>query len=76
MASSCGIGSGATIKTATNNVATAVTPSRDIHDVRHCENARHTRIGLPRCQSEATMPMVVSTAPSSSAKNQPMGSKS
>ena len=34
--------------TATRMVATAATPSRDSHDERHCENARHARSGRPR----------------------------
>ena len=37
------------------------TPSRDSHDVRHCENARHARSGLPRCQNEASRPTATAT---------------
>ena len=29
-------------------MATAATPSRESHDVRHCENARHARSGRPK----------------------------
>ena len=46
------------------NVAIAATPSRDNHDVRHCENARHARSGLPRCNSELSKPIVESTTAS------------
>ena len=48
------------------NVAIAATPSRDSHDVRHCENARHARAGLPRWNIELTSPTVVSSSPTSS----------
>src|SRR3546814_6643350 len=44
-----------------------ITPSRDSHEVRHCENARHARSGLPRWPSEISRPIVDSTSPSSSA---------
>ena len=42
-------------------VATAITPSRDSQEVRHCENARHARSGRPRCAVEATSPPVTRT---------------
>src|SRR6478672_4923847 len=47
--------------TATPKVAIAATPSRDSHDVRHCENARHARAGLPRCSIELNRPIVEAT---------------
>ena len=34
-------------------MATAITPSRDSQEVRHCENARQARSGRPRCVVEA-----------------------
>ena len=45
-------------KPAGTQVATAITPSRDSHDVRHCEKARHARSGRPRCAIEASRPLV------------------
>ena len=48
-------------KPAGTQVATAITPSRDSHDVRHCEKARHARSGRPRCAVEASSPPAMRT---------------
>src|SRR5207302_11498089 len=42
-------------------VATAITPSRDSHDERHCEKARHARSGRPRWKTDETSPPAAST---------------
>src|SRR5436190_23043743 len=42
-------------------VATARTPSRDSHDERHCEKARHARSGRPRWKTDDTSPPAAST---------------
>src|SRR5216683_7550754 len=44
-------------------VATAVTPSRDSQDERHCEKARHARSGRPRWKTDETSPPAASTKP-------------
>src|SRR6266851_5726849 len=41
-------------------VATAITPSRDSHDERHCEKARHARSGRPRWKTDETSPPAAS----------------
>src|SRR6266851_4702862 len=41
-------------------VATAITPSRDSQDERHCEKARHARSGRPRWKTDETSPPVAS----------------
>src|SRR6202030_1634185 len=42
-------------------VITDMTPSRDSHDERHCEKARHARSGRPRWKTDETSPPAVST---------------
>src|SRR5436190_23123127 len=42
-------------------VMTDMTPSRDSHDERHCEKARHARSGRPRWNAEETRPAAAST---------------
>src|SRR5229473_3458339 len=42
-------------------LATAITPSRDSQDERHCEKARHARSGRPRWKIDETSPPVAST---------------
>src|ERR1051326_6777415 len=42
-------------------VATAITPSRDSQDERHCEKARHARSGRPRWKTEETSPPAAKT---------------
>src|SRR5436190_23991152 len=42
-------------------VATAITPSRDSHDERHCEKARHARSGRPRWKTDETSPPAANT---------------
>src|SRR5258708_30607114 len=42
-------------------LATAITPSRDSQDERHCEKARHARSGRPRWKTEETSPPAAST---------------
>src|SRR6202035_4199247 len=42
-------------------VITDMTPSRDSHDERHCEKARHARSGWPRWNAEEARPGGVST---------------
>src|SRR5215472_13958702 len=37
-------------------VSTENTPSRDSHELRHCEKARHARSGRPRCQVDDSSP--------------------
>src|SRR3546814_5363361 len=46
--------SSAPTASAGSRVAIDITPSRDSHEVRHCENARHARSGLPRWPSETS----------------------
>src|SRR4029079_8408451 len=58
--SSCG-NKAAASRTANTKVTMALTPSRESHEVRHCENARQARAGLPRCSIELSRPMVDST---------------
>src|ERR1700688_1508638 len=43
-------------------VRTAITPSRDSHDERHCEKARHARSGRPRWKTDETSPPAARTA--------------
>src|SRR5713226_6136734 len=51
-----------TAKTAAGTkVATAMTPSRDSQDERHCEKARHARSGRPRWKIDETSPPAAST---------------
>jgi hypothetical protein len=40
-------------------VATASTPSRDSHEVRHCEKARQARSGRPRCSTDDPSPVLL-----------------
>src|SRR5258708_3683836 len=42
------------------NLATAITPSRDSQDERHCEKARHARSGRPRWKTDETSPPAAS----------------
>src|SRR5579884_1013888 len=42
-------------------VATENTPSRDSHEVRHCEKARHARSGRPRWNTEELSPPTART---------------
>src|SRR3954447_11874322 len=54
-------------------VATDSTPSRDSHDERHCEKARHARSGRPRWKAEETRPAAASTnAVASATKPNPL----
>src|SRR5580765_3398157 len=55
-------------------VATAKTPSRDSHDERHCENARHARSGRPRWKTDETSPPAASTKAVASAVRPNQGS--
>src|SRR6202795_1944983 len=41
-------------------LATAITPSRDSQDERHCEKARHARSGRPRWKTDETSPPAAS----------------
>src|ERR1700720_4717028 len=42
-------------------VITDMTPSRDSHDERHCEKARHARSGWPRWKADEARPAAAST---------------
>ena len=55
------------------SVATDTMPSRDSHDVRHCENARQARSGLPRWPTEQSSPATALTTPSANAQNSVRG---
>src|SRR5947199_615158 len=50
-------------------VATDMTPSRDSHDERHCEKARHARSGRPRWKTDETRPPAASTKAVAKAAN-------
>src|SRR5438132_3398977 len=50
-------------------VATAITPSRDSHDDRHCEKARHARSGRPRWKTDETSPPAASAKAVAKAAN-------
>ena len=41
------------------NVMIANTPSRDNHEERHCDKARHARSGCPKCAVEDKSPAVI-----------------
>src|SRR5205814_638327 len=54
-------------------VSTDMTPSRDNHEERHCEKARHARSGRPRWNTDETRPAVASTkAVASATKPKPL----
>ena len=53
----------------------AATPSRDSHEVRTCDSARHARPGRPRWNVEVRSPMVISATAAPSAKNPNTGSR-
>src|SRR5688572_2433793 len=46
------------------NRTTEATPSRESHELRHCENARHARKGWPRCASDDSNPAITISSPS------------
>src|SRR6267142_1288170 len=50
-------------------VMTDMTPSRDSHDERHCEKARHARSGRPRWNTDETRPAAASTKAVAKATN-------
>src|SRR5436190_19530035 len=50
-------------------VATAITPSRDSQEERHCEKARHARSGRPRWKTDETSPAAASTKAVASTAN-------
>ena len=54
----------------------ASTPSRESHDVRHCENARQARSGRPRCAVDDKSPAVISSSASPKPKKPSHGSAS
>ena len=62
------VNSSASHRIVTGKLASASTPSRDSHDVRHIENARHAFLGFARCSVEDSSPAAHSTsaAPSTS----------
>src|SRR5713226_9586224 len=55
-------------------LAPAITPSRDNHDERHCEKARHARSGRPRWKTDETSPPAASTKAVASAVRPNQGS--
>src|SRR5688500_1383709 len=55
------------------NVAIAATPSRDSHELRHWDNARHARRGWPRWPSEHSRPAATNTNATSSPLNDTNG---
>src|SRR3989442_11151243 len=50
-------------------LATAITPSRDSQDERHCEKARHARSGRPRWKTDETSPPAASAKAVASVTN-------
>src|SRR6202030_3615863 len=53
-------------------VAIDMTPSRESHDERHCEKARHARSGRPRCNADDARPATASaTAMANAVKPKP-----
>src|ERR1051326_2618555 len=59
-------------------VATAITPSRDSQDERHCEKARHARSGRPRWNTEEASPPAAraNAVPSAATPNQGLAGSS
>ena len=53
-------------RSATVDVSTDATPSRESHELRHCENARQARSGLPRWPTDDSNPAIAPTNSTSS----------